>query len=379
MGSAAIGDTAGRFLLPAFGTADGRDGDLSFTLSADESPDVSRKNPTPFPEDGFTALENGVRGSGLKMQVVLNKAKIGRKGISRPENLAISRRVYLLERENRKIFHDEELHEHIILLMISLLLTPDQRPEPFYMEVEQSEETDNANIPFLLHVHVNHDGNAAMIPLVCDRVQDLGEGAVVLWRLLCRKLFDGQIYAKKEKIAQGAYGSVYRSSVDLAEGGEHVVSAVAVSEGSIHFLTFPILLLRIGQVAIKEVPVPRSIHDRNTLVDIFTEIQILKQFRGDRRVVHLYDYGVDNDCYSLVMKWYPASLKQWRAKQTASTSDNLLLYATVRFHTLCLLFLWRIAWAVGSMRVDMGAGGNADFWRHLGELPHASCAADRAF
>lgn len=54
--------------------------------------------------------------------------------------------------------------------------------------------------------------------------------------------------------------------------------------------------------------VPASIYDRCVLHDIFTEIAALEEFRIDRYVTDLYDYGVDENEYYIVMKKYPMSL-----------------------------------------------------------------------
>lgn len=44
---------------------------------------------------------------------------------------------------------------------------------------------------------------------------------------------------------------------------------------------------------------------------------------------HLYDYGVDGSYFWMTMKYYRASLKQWRLRQTKSLSENLLLYLNI--------------------------------------------------
>ncbi len=44
---------------------------------------------------------------------------------------------------------------------------------------------------------------------------------------------------------------------------------------------------------------------------------------------HLYDYGVDDENYWLVMKFYLCSLRAWRKRQTRSLKENLPLYLNV--------------------------------------------------
>jgi hypothetical protein len=65
-------------------------------------------------------------------------------------------------------------------------------------------------------------------------------------------------------------------------------------------------------VALKETKFPNSIHDRCALRDIFTEITCLEYFRLDPTVTDIYDYGVTDSSYFIVMKRYPSSLKDWR-------------------------------------------------------------------
>ena len=55
--------------------------------------------------------------------------------------------------------------------------------------------------------------------------------------------------------------------------------------------------------------VPKSIYDRCVLHDIFTEIACLEEFRMERCVTDLYDYGLDDNDYYIVMKMYKTSLK----------------------------------------------------------------------
>jgi serine/threonine protein kinase len=43
----------------------------------------------------------------------------------------------------------------------------------------------------------------------------------------------------------------------------------------------------------------------------------------------LYDYGVDDENYWLVMKYYICSLRAWRKRQTRSLKENLPLYLNV--------------------------------------------------
>lgn len=80
--------------------------------------------------------------------------------------------------------------------------------------------------------------------------------------------------------------------------------------------------------------VPNDITDRCVLHDIFTEITCLEEFRLEKCVTDLYDYGVDKQSYYIVMKKYACSLGDWRRKQGNSIEvfrKNLSLYVSI-FH-----------------------------------------------
>jgi serine/threonine protein kinase len=121
-------------------------------------------------------------------------------------------------------------------------------------------------------------------------------------KLLCSSLFDSSLYRDWRKLATGAYGTVYETTTNLSEP---------------------------TTVAIKQMKFPTSIYDRCVLHDIFTEITCLEAFRLEPCVTDLYDYGVDDNNYFIVMKKYQCSLKEWRLKQTKSLQENLSLYLSI--------------------------------------------------
>ena len=82
-------------------------------------------------------------------------------------------------------------------------------------------------------------------------------------------------------------------------------------------------------VAVKKMSLPQSIFDRCVLHDIFTEITCLEEFRSVKCVTDLYDYGVDESSYYIIMKRYSGSLKEWRGKQKPHMKDNLSLYLSI--------------------------------------------------
>jgi serine/threonine protein kinase len=65
------------------------------------------------------------------------------------------------------------------------------------------------------------------------------------------------------------------------------------------------------------------------LHDIFTEILVLDAYKDDKRICKLYDYGVSEEHYWVIMRFYRCSLKEWRLRQTRPFADNLMLYLNI--------------------------------------------------
>ncbi len=114
----------------------------------------------------------------------------------------------------------------------------------------------------------------------------MGPDKLRLLKLHCARLFRPAMYKDLVKLATGAYGSVYRGRT---EGDD-------------------------CDVAVKLMTLPKAIHDRCVLHDIFTEITILDQHKNDSRISHLYDFGVDDTYFWISMKCYKCSLRSWRLK-----------------------------------------------------------------
>ena len=156
------------------------------------------------------------------------------------------------------------------------------------------------NIPFYLRLHLNHPSNRGVIPHLSSKLRELGTPQFRLLKLLVTQLFQRSFYKDLEQIAKGAYGVVYRSKVEKDRN-----------------------------VAVKLMSLPNTVFDRCVLHDIFTEVSLLDMYRSDTRACHLYDYGVDDENYWLVMKYYLCSLRAWRKRQTRSLKENLPLYLNV--------------------------------------------------
>jgi serine/threonine protein kinase len=210
---------------------------------------------------------------------------------------------YMKERNNRLLYNDPELHVLIVSLVMCLIITPsrgtfdDLYCSPLY-------DFNKINILYILSHHLNHQDNQEILPdllkLVAE-IQPYGSGQRLL-KLLCVSLFDSSFYKSWERIAVGAYGKVFQCTTSLEEP---------------------------AMVAIKKIDTPENIYDPCNLFDIFTEITALETFRLEGCVTHLFDYGVDNDSYYIIMKKYQMSLKEWRGLQTKSLNDMMFIYLNI--------------------------------------------------
>lgn len=242
---------------------------------------------------GLSALESEIDKNDPKFQLFFDRKKensIQQKDDLSKDDMQILSEIYQYERNERKIYSSKEVHTSILKLIFSLMLTQIGTLETLYSD-QYPLDNKKLNIPFLLRAHLNHPANRNMIPILLNEIKLMGPLEFRLFKLLCVRLFRKEQYKHLEKIAEGAYGTVY--SCKLNPPCQNL------------------------EVAIKLMPVPKSIHDRCVLHGIFDEVLILDQFKLDRRVCHIYDYGTDEDYYWIVMKKYKCSLKNWRKQQTA--------------------------------------------------------------
>ncbi|KAL6064721.1 NEK protein kinase [Balamuthia mandrillaris] len=219
-----------------------------------------------------------------------------------PDELIIENQLYLREREDRKLYHDPDLHITALLLIFSLMLSPNDTLESLYND-QFPLNNKKLNIPFYLSMHINHPANAGIIPELTSKTLELGTSPFRLLKLLCKQLYDTSIFKNMQRIGLGTYGSVYRAYLESEK----------------------------MEVAVKLMQVPKSIHDRCVLHDIFTEILVMDMYKKDERVVHLFDYGVDDEHYWIVMRLYKDSLKGWVKHQNpdAPFYETLPLYLNI--------------------------------------------------
>ena len=221
---------------------------------------------------------------------------------------------YLSLRNDRKLYYNKDIHVQLLLLIFSLMLSPNDTLASLYCD-QYPLVNKKLNIPYILHLHINHPKNGYIVPELVDKTNDPinNRTIFILVKLLCTRIFDASIFKNLSRVDKGAYGTVYRGNFLYDDAME---------------------------VGIKLSEVPKHIYDRCVLYDMFTEILILDRHRNDPRNCHLYDFGVDGENYWIIMKLYKSSLKTWRHKQTKPLSQNLPLYLNIYMNVLnSILFL----------------------------------------
>lgn len=214
-----------------------------------------------------------------------------------------SEMLYFSERKVRKLYDDEELHSLCLTLMISLLIKPTSGILEERYCSQHPISDGKPNYLHILHYHLNHSSNRYVIPLVMkhiSKVKPYPSGQRLL-KLLCSELNDVSVYDGWKKLGGGQYGVIYDCSIKLApKKNVEVTSGAKICDKS---------------AALKMMPFKDSIYDRSVLHDIFSEISCLEYFRLHKSVVTLYDFGVTDSDYFIVMKKFPMSLKKWRTDQ----------------------------------------------------------------
>jgi serine/threonine protein kinase len=195
-------------------------------------------------------------------------------------------RRFLQDHQNRLIYQDPTLHSQIILLLVCLVLDQAGRLDPAYCD-QFPNTAGKVNVLFILQNHLNHPANDGLLPgLTSKAARARPDGAAVrLLKLLCAGLSKVSRYERWTKIAAGAYGVIYR----------------AECEGQ--------------RVAIKQMGLPKSQYDRCVVHDVYNEVHILEHLRLSDASLEIFDYGLSEFGYFMVVKEYRGSLREWRLSQ----------------------------------------------------------------
>eukprot|EP00928_Gymnodinium_smaydae_P037382 TRINITY_DN2595_c0_g1_i1.p1 TRINITY_DN2595_c0_g1~~TRINITY_DN2595_c0_g1_i1.p1 ORF type:complete len:3301 (-),score=452.63 TRINITY_DN2595_c0_g1_i1:143-9151(-) len=210
---------------------------------------------------------------------------------------------YFRYRQRRRIYDDIQLHSLVLTLILALIATPKKGLLDTRYCDQYPLQKHKRNIPFLLSLHLNHSANRNVLPWLSQHVEKIsGLGGLRLLKLLCRTMMHRWMYTGWNRVAGGQFGTVYTCSVPLGER-----------------LT----------VAVKQIPKQMNIQDRCVFFDVFSEVSCLDAARFENSVCQLYDYGVDENSYWIVMKFYATTLKKWRESLDGTMSENLPLLMAV--------------------------------------------------
>eukprot|EP00971_Amphidinium_carterae_P089029 1762203-Amphidinium_carterae.1 len=124
----------------------------------------------------------------------------------------------------------------------------------------------------------------------------IGIGGLRVLKLLCEATMHRWMYKDWTRIAGGSFGTVYKCNLPLGDP---------------------------SVVAVKQISKQTAIQDRCVFHDVFSEVVCLDSIRFEENVCQLYDYGVDETGYWIVMRYYPTTLKKWRESLKGTMSENL--------------------------------------------------------
>lgn len=212
---------------------------------------------------------------------------------------------YANQRKQVPLYLDSQLHELVVLLIISLCVSEDNvtLDQRYCTQLPLADtggyRAVGFNVLYALYCHINHPGNKCLLPAIQCHIQQFGRAAMRLWRLLCEGGFDQSLYRHDVKeVAKGNFGTVVavRNPVPLKNDGESTASVLAV----------------------KYMNHEHGPHDRCVTFDFFSEISTMEILQGSPHICQVFDYGVSDGRFCIVMEHCPYSLKAWRDEHISS-------------------------------------------------------------
>eukprot|EP00803_Ostreobium_quekettii_P011561 evm.model.scf_130EXC.3 EVM.evm.TU.scf_130EXC.3 scf_130EXC:70133-76671(-) len=210
---------------------------------------------------------------------------------------------FAIMRRQRGAYRDDKLHTVILeILLEGMLLEEGTRPA---RENDKPEEIQmiQKDLPILLHHHLNHSCSRHILPLLRNRALKRNLRLFGLLRMLAQEFFPSAIYKSSGRMGKGAFAQVHRCMLPVKGGPK--------------------------TCAVKVEDLPEESNCMRTLMDMFSEVSILEQFRGVPCISQLCDYGVTHDSMYMVMKEYKCSLLDWRKKLPASCPRALRLFLRI--------------------------------------------------
>ncbi|CAL6005606.1 Kinase [Hexamita inflata] len=195
--------------------------------------------------------------------------------------------------QNEGIVVNEDLHVTMILTIMQLIIDPQTQTFDTRYVTQFPANNNMLNIPVILHKHMNRVQNQKVIETIMS--MKLSQAQQRLLRLLCLSKFNPDIYNIHEcnLIAKGAFGQIYSGFVKLHDNSRMSKYQVPI--------------------AIKIQPIHLNLNDRCVLHDVYNEITILDKLQQSTNFCQLFDYGVSDQGYIMIMKKYLCSFKLTRS------------------------------------------------------------------
>lgn len=141
--------------------------------------------------------------------------------------------VFETEAESRLLYHDEKVHCAIILLLLSLLITPDGQVDHLYTAQEPlaggaGQKYADMDLCMVLYYHLNHSRNRSLLSELLQGAHALGGGTCRLLKLLVHALFPMHAFGGERKhLAHGTFSYVQRHQILFCgESSQYVAEKV---------------------------------------------------------------------------------------------------------------------------------------------------------
>ena len=200
--------------------------------------------------------------------------------------------VYAKLRQQRRLYNQPSLHAAMLRLLLRLLVDPsDSALSSLYCDraltAANSKADSDVDVLTSLHSHLNHPSNSTILSaLFATSLTPHSSPLTRLLKLLCEPLFPTSLFLhpSSTQIGRGQFAQVYLA----------------------HLPCLP------QPLAVKQIDMASTAHQRVVLFDLFTEVSVMERMRGHKGVVGLVEYGVSRGQYYLVMKAMSKSLRAWR-------------------------------------------------------------------
>ena len=222
-------------------------------------------------------------------------------------------------RETRRIYRDRSIHIEAILLLACSLLTP-----PGVIDVALAaphachSSRGSMNIVHILQSHLSHLSNAGVGDAVLRQAATTRHRPLQLFvTLLVPDQSFRHRYVRKDRIGKGAFGAVFSCFLSANEFDQ-------VTAGE-------------SRLAMKIVPIPTSLMDRATAVDVHNEVIAMANCRDVPGVCQFFEIGNTGDEYVIVMRRYTTTVAQWCTMLRQRLGDGKRPLSPVPISPLVLL------------------------------------------